>query len=214
MPMKKIKILIADDHPIVRAGFKQVISDMPDMLVADEAGNGQEVLNLIRKKDYDLVLLDISMPGRSGLEILKDLKSEKPKLPVLILSIYPEEQYAIRALRAGASGYMTKASAPNELILAIRKISEGGKYISASLAEKLAYYLDGDAAKPPHETLSDREYQVMLMIASGKTVTEIANELCLSVKTISTYRTHILEKMKMKNNAEITLYAVQNKLVG
>jgi len=212
--MKKIKILIADDHPIVRAGFKQAISDMPDMLVADEASNGQEVLQLIGKKDYDLVLLDISMPGRSGLEILKDLKSEKPKLPVLILSIYPEEQYAIRALRAGASGYMTKASAPNELILAIRKISEGGKYISASLAEKLAYYLDGDAAKPPHETLSDREYQVMLMIASGKTVTEIANELCLSVKTISTYRTHIREKMKMKNNAEITLYAVQNKLVG
>jgi two-component system, NarL family, invasion response regulator UvrY len=212
--MKKIKILIADDHPIVRAGFKQVISDMPDMLVADEAGNGQEVLNYIRKKDYDLVLLDISMPGRSGLEILKDLKSEKPKLPVLILSIYPEEQYAIRALRAGASGYMTKASAPNELIAAIRKISEGGKYISASLAEKLAYYLDGDASKPPHETLSDREYQVMLMIASGKTVTEIADELCLSVKTISTYRTHILDKMKMKNNAEMTLYAVQNKLVG
>jgi len=212
--MKKIKILIADDHPIVRAGFKQVISDMPDMLVADEAGNGQEVLNYIRKKDYDLVLLDISMPGRSGLEILKDLKSEKPKLPVLILSIYPEEQYAIRALRAGASGYMTKASAPNELIAAIRKISEGGKYISASLAEKLAYYLDGDASKPPHETLSDREYQVMLMIASGKTVTEIADELCLSVKTISTYRTHILDKMRMKNNAEITLYAVQNKLVG
>jgi two-component system, NarL family, invasion response regulator UvrY len=212
--MKKIKILIADDHPIVRAGFKQVISDMPDMLVADEAGNGQEVLNFIRKKDYDLVLLDISMPGRSGLEVLKDLKSEKPKLPVLILSIYPEEQYAIRALRAGASGYMTKASAPNELIAAIRKISEGGKYISASLAEKLTYYLDGDASKPPHETLSDREYQVMLMIASGKTVTEIADELCLSVKTISTYRTHILDKMKMKNNAEITLYAVQNKLVG
>ncbi len=212
--MKKIKILIADDHPIVRAGFKQVISDTPDMLVADEAGNGQEVLNLIGKKDYDLVLLDISMPGRSGLEILKDLKSEKPKLPVLILSIYPEEQYAVRALRAGASGYMTKASAANELIAAIRKISAGGKYISASLAEKLAFYLDGDATRPPHETLSDREYQVMLMIASGKTVTEIADELCLSVKTISTYRTHILEKMKMKNNAEITLYAVQNKLVG
>jgi two-component system invasion response regulator UvrY len=124
--MKKIRILIADDHPIVRAGFKQVISDMPDMLVADEAGNGQEALNYIRKKDYDLVLLDISMPGRSGLEVLKDLKSEKPKLPVLILSIYPEEQYAIRALRAGASGYMTKDSAPNELIAAIRKISEGG----------------------------------------------------------------------------------------
>jgi DNA-binding NarL/FixJ family response regulator len=212
--MKKIKILIADDHPIVRAGFKQVISDTPDMLVADEAGTGQEVLNYIRKKDYDCVLLDISMPGRSGLEILKDLKSEKPKLPVLILSIYPEEQYAIRALRAGAAGYMTKAGAPHELIAAIRKISEGGKYISESLAEKLTYYLDGDASRPPHETLSDREYQVMLMIASGKTVTQIAEELCLSVKTISTYRAHILEKMRMKNNAEITLYAVQNKLVG
>ena len=212
--MKKIKILIADDHPIVRAGFKQVIADTPDMIVADEAGNGQEVLNFIRKKDYDCVLLDISMPGRSGLEVLKDLKSEKPKLPVLILSIYPEEQYAIRALRAGAAGYMTKASAPHELIAAIRKISEGGKYISESLAEKLTYYLDGDASRPPHETLSDREYQVMLMIASGKTVTQVADELCLSVKTISTYRAHILEKMRMKNNAEMTLYAVQNKLVG
>ncbi len=212
--MKKISILIADDHPIVRAGFKLVISDTQDMTVADEAGNGQEVLNLIRKKDYDIVLLDISMPGRNGLEILKDLKTEKPKLPVMILSIYPEEQYAVRALRAGASGYMTKASAPNELIAAIRKISQGGKYISASLAEKLTEYLDEDAAKPLHEKLSDREYQVMLMIASGKTVSDIAAELCLSVKTISTYRSHIIDKMKMKNNAEITLYAVQNKLIG
>jgi len=194
--MKKISILIADDHPIVRAGFKLVISDTQDMTVADEAGNGQEVLNLIRKKDYDIVLLDISMPGRNGLEILKDLKTEKPKLPVMILSIYPEEQYAVRALRAGASGYMTKASAPNELIAAIRKISQGGKYISASLAEKLTEYLDEDAAKPLHEKLSDREYQVMLMIASGKTVSDIAAELCLSVKTISTYRSHIIDKMK------------------
>ncbi|MBP8979857.1 MAG: response regulator transcription factor [Syntrophobacterales bacterium] len=212
--MKKIRILIADDHPIVRAGFKLVISDTQDMTVADEAGNGQEVLNLIRKHDYDIVLLDISMPGRNGLEVLKDLKAEKPKLPVMILSIYPEEQYAVRALRAGASGYMTKASAPNELIAAIRKISQGGKYISASLAEKLTDYLDEDASKPLHEKLSDREYQVMLLIASGKTVSDIADELCLSVKTISTYRSHILEKMKLKNNAEITLYAVQNKLVG
>jgi DNA-binding NarL/FixJ family response regulator len=175
--MKKIKILIADDHPIVRAGFKQVIADTPDMIVADEAGNGQEVLNFIRKKDYDCVLLDISMPGRSGLEVLKDLKSEKPKLPVLILSIYPEEQYAIRALRAGAAGYMTKAGAPNELIAAIRKISEGGKYISSSLTEKLTDYLGGDASRPLHETLSDREYQVMLMIASGKPATGGANSL-------------------------------------
>ena len=212
--MKKIRILIADDHPIVRAGFKLVIWDTQDMTVADEAGNGQEVLNLIRKKDYDIVLLDISMPGRNGLEVLKDLKAEKPKMPVMILSIYPEEQYAVRALRAGASGYMTKASAPNELIAAIRKISQGGKYISASLAEKLTEYLDEDANKPLHEKLSDREYQVMLLIASGKTVSDIADELCLSVKTISTYRSHIIDKMRMKNNAEITLYAVQNKLIG
>ncbi len=212
--MSKIKILIADDHPIVREGFKQVLSDTTDMLVADEAGNGQEVLSLIRNNKYDVILLDISMPGRSGLEILKELRSEYPKLPVLIVSIYPEEQYAVRAFRAGASGYLTKASAPHELIEAIRKISKGGRYISSSLAEKLTYYLDIDAARPPHELLSDREYQVMLLIASGKTVTEIARELYLSVKTISTYRTHILEKMKMKNNAEITLYAVQNQLVG
>ncbi len=212
--MKKIKILIADDHPIVREGYKKILSDTEDMVVADEAENGQEVLEKTRKKEYDLILLDISMPGRSGLEILKELKNEKPKLQVLILSIYPEEQYAIRAFRAGASGYLTKASAPNELITAIRKIAQGGRYISSSLAEKLTYYLDVDAAKPLHETLSDREYQVMLMIASGKTVTEIAEELHLSVKTISTYRTHIIEKMKLKNNAEITLYAVQNKLVG
>jgi two-component system invasion response regulator UvrY len=145
---------------------------------------------------------------------LKELKNERPRLPVLILSIYPEEQYAVRAFRAGASGYLTKASAPNELMSAIRKISQGGRYISSSLAEQLTYYLDADAEKPLHETLSDREYQVMLMIASGKTVSEIAGELFLSVKTISTYRSHILEKMKMKNNAEITLYAVRNKLVG
>jgi two-component system invasion response regulator UvrY len=212
--MNKIRILIADDHPIVREGYKKILSDTPDMIVADEAENGQEVLNYIRKKNYDLILLDISMPGRSGLEILKELKNERPRLPVLILSIYPEEQYAVRAFRAGASGYLTKASAPNELISAIRKISQGGRYISSSLAEQLTYYLDADADKPLHETLSDREYQVMLMIASGKTVSEIAGELFLSVKTISTYRSHILEKMKMKNNAEITLYAVRNKLVG
>ena len=212
--MKKINILIADDHPIVRAGFKQVIADTEDMIVADEAENGQDVLTFIQKKDYDIILLDISMPGRNGLEILKDLKVEKPKTPVLILSIYPEEQYAIRALRAGASGYMTKASAPHELIAAIRKICQGGKYISASLAEKLTDYLDTDSTKPPHELLSDREHQVMLMIASGKTVSQIGDELCLSVKTISTYRSHILEKMKLKNNAEITLYAVKNQLIS
>jgi two-component system invasion response regulator UvrY len=211
--MKKIEILIADDHPIVREGFKQVISETDDMIVADEASNGQEVMALVRKREYDLILLDISMPGRSGLEVLKELKSEYQKLPVLILSIYPEEQYAVRAFRAGASGYLTKASAPNELISAIRKIVHGGRYVSESLAEKLTYYLDEDVSKPLHDLLSDREYQVMLMLGSGKTVKEVAEILFLSVKTISTYRSHILEKMKMKNNAEITLYVVKNKLI-
>jgi len=208
-----IKILIADDHPIVRQGFKQVLSETADLVVADEAGNGQEVLALVARKEYDVILLDISMPGKNGLEVLKELRITNTKIPVLILSIYPEEQYAIRALKAGASGYLTKASAPEELISAIRKVSRGGKYISSSLAEKIAYELDGDAEKAPHDTLSDREYQILLMIASGKTVSDIADEMCLSVKTVSTYRSRILEKMKMKNNAELTTYAIRNKLV-
>jgi len=212
--MKKIRILIADDHPIVREGYKKILMSQPDMDVTGEAGNGQEVLDLIQKKDFDLILLDISMPGRSGLEILKELKGQKPHLPVMILSIYPEEQYAVRAFRDGASGYLTKASTPKELISAIRKVSQGGRYVTEALAEKLTYFLHGDAEKAPHEKLSDREYQVMLLIASGKTVTQIAEELCLSVKTISTYRRHILEKMQFSTNAEITMYAIQNKLLG
>jgi len=212
--MKKIRILIADDHPIVREGYKKILMSQPDMDVTGEAGNGQEVLDLIQKKDFDLILLDISMPGRSGLEILKELKGQKPHLPVMILSIYPEEQYAVRAFRDGASGYLTKASTPKELISAIRKVSQGGRYVTEALAEKLTYFLHGDVDKAPHEKLSDREYQVMLLIASGKTVTQIAEELCLSVKTISTYRRHILEKMQFATNAEITMYAIQNKLLG
>jgi DNA-binding NarL/FixJ family response regulator len=161
-----------------------------------------------------MVLLDISMPGRSGLEILEDILNLKPKLPVLILSMHPEEQYAVRALRAGASGYLTKASAAHELIRAIRKVSQGGKYVTASLAEKLAMELDSKAEKQQHEKLSNREYQVMLMLASGKTVGEIAEELCLSVKTVSTYRTRIMEKMGMKKNAELTFYAMSNGLLS
>ncbi len=212
--MKKIRILIADDHPIVREGYKKILMSQPDMDVTGEAGNGQEVLDAIQKKDFDLILLDISMPGRSGLEILKELKGQKPHLPVMILSIYPEEQYAVRAFRDGASGYLTKASTPKELISAIRKVSQGGRYVTEALAEKLTYFLHGDVEKVPHEKLSDREYQVMLLIASGKTVTQIADELCLSVKTISTYRRHILEKMQFTTNAEITMYAIQNKLLG
>lgn len=208
-----IKILIADDHAIVREGLKQIIRETSDIVVADEASNGQEVLEKVWKNDYDVVLLDISMPGRSGLDILKQLKSQKPELPVLILTVHPEEQYAVRVLRAGASGYLTKESAPDELIKAIRKVSMGRKYVSSTLAEKLATEVDIISEKPLHQALSDREYEVMCMIASGKTVKEIAEELCLSIKTISTYRSRILEKMKMKSNAELIHYAIQNRLV-
>ena len=208
-----INILIADDHRIVREGLKQILAETPDMVVKDEANNAQEVLKKIWDNDYDVLLLDISMPGRSGLDILKQLKSDRPKLSVLVLSMYSEEQYALRALRAGASGYMTKESAPDELIEAIRKVSTGRKYISPSVAEKLAFSLESGDEKPPQETLSDREFQVMCMIASGKTIKAIADELSLSVKTVSTYRARILEKMRMKNNAELTHYAIQNKLV-
>jgi two-component system invasion response regulator UvrY len=208
-----IRIIIADDHPIVRAGMKQIISEASDMMVADEAADGHKLLNKVREEKFDVVILDITMPHMDGLDVLKQLKIEKPKLPVVILSIHPESQYALRVLKAGASGYVTKASAPDELINAIRKVHRGGKYISPSIAEKLAFQLDADFEEMPHEMLSDREYQVMCMLASGKTATEIAAELILSVKTVSTYRSRILEKMKMKNNAELMHYAIQNRLV-
>lgn len=207
-----IKILIADDHAIVRKGLKQILEEMPGKVASDEARNGQEVLQKIWDDNYDMVLLDISMPGSSGLDILKQLKSDRPDLKILILSMHPEEQYAIRALKAGASGYLTKESTPHELVKAIRKISAGKKYVSASLAETIASHLDVMSEKPLHEILSDREFEVMRKIASGKTVKEIAGELSLSVKTISTYRARILEKMKMKNNAQLTYYAIHNKL--
>lgn len=208
-----IKILIADDHAIVREGPKQIISETPDMAVVAEASNGEDVLEKVSANKYDVILLDISMPGRSGLDILRQLKIEKPKLPIMMLSVHPEEQYAVRALRAGASGYLTKESAPDELIAAIRKISQGRKYVSSSLAEKLAYELGIDVKKLRHEVLSDREFQVMCMFASGKTVKEIAAELSISIPTIRTYRIRILEKMKMKNIAEIIHYAVKQGLV-
>ncbi|HET6515175.1 MAG TPA: response regulator transcription factor [Thermodesulfovibrionales bacterium] len=207
------KILIADDHAIVRKGLKQILADIPDMVVVDEASNGYEALRKALRDDYDVILLDISMPGKSGLDVLKELRNERPKLPVLMLSMHPEEQYAVRVLRAGASGYLTKESAPDELIAAIRKVLQGKKYVSTSLAEKLVLDLEAASEKPLHETLSDREFQVMRMLASGKTVGEISIELSLSVKTISTYRSRILEKMKLKNNAELTHYAIQNRLV-
>lgn len=208
-----IKILIADDHVIIREGIKKIISDEIDMTVTAEAANGQEVLECVWAHNFDVILLDISMPGRSGLDILKQIKNDKPELPVLILSMHPEEQYAIRVFKAGASGYLTKESAPDELITAIRKVSSGRKYVTASLAEKLAFDLSSNIDKQLHETLSDREFQVICMIANGKTVKDIGEELSLSVKTISTYRTRILDKMKMKNNAQLTHYAIQNNLV-
>jgi len=208
-----LKILVVDDHTIVREGLKQILSGVPDIIVAGEASDGNQALKQVRNGDYDLLLLDIAMPGVSGLEVLKQLKTERPDLPILMLSIYPEEQYAVRTLKAGASGYLTKESAPEELIAAIRKVCTGGKYVTSSLAEKLAHYLKADFEKPAHEHLSDREYQVVLMIASGKTVSQIATELSLSVKTISTNRSRALTKMGMKTNAELTYYAIKHGLV-
>jgi two-component system invasion response regulator UvrY len=208
-----IRILIADDHSIIREGLKQIVSEVPDMVVADEASDGQELLSKVREEDFDVLVLDIHMPGPSGMELLRQLRGEKPKLPIVILSMYPEEQYAIRSLKAGASAYLTKGSAPDELIAAIRKVSLGGKYVTSSLAERLAHYLQVDSEKPLHEALSDREYQVLCMIASGKTVTQIGKELSLSVKTVSTYRSRVLTKMGMKSNAELTRYAIENRLV-
>ncbi len=208
-----IKILIADDHPIVRKGLKEILSEHPDMKVLGEAQNSREVLNFVRKEHWDVVVLDITMPGRDGLDVLKELKKKRPRLPVLILSIHPEEQYGVRALKAGASGYLTKESAPDRLVSAIRKILERGKYVSPGLAEKLAFDVEKDPQKLPHERLSDREYQVLGMIASGKTVGQIGGELSLSVKTISTYRSRILSKMGMKTNAELTHYVIRNKII-
>jgi len=210
---RMIKILIADDHTIVRKGLVQILADSPDPIMVDEASDGNDALAKAIASDYDLVLLDISMPGKGGLEVLKELKAHKPRLPVLILSMHPEEQYAVRALRSGASGYLTKGSAADELLNAIQKVLFGGKYVSSSLAEKLAGSLDENVEKPLHESLSNREFQVMRMIGAGMTATEIATEISLSVKTVSTFRTRILHKMRMKNNAELTYYVINNKLV-
>jgi len=208
-----IRILIADDHPIVRAGLRQIVIEAADMVVAAEASDGHEVLAQVRQADFDVLLLDLTIPGLSGLDVLKQVKIEKPNLRVLILSVHPEDQYAVRVLRAGAWGYVTKASAPEQLIAAIRKVHEGRRYVSPVLAEQLAEHLEPGAATMPHESLSDREYQVLCLLASGKTATEIADTLALSVKTVSTYRSRILEKMGMRSNAELTHYAIQNGLV-
>ena len=208
-----IKILIADDHTLFRKGLKHILSEYPDLVVTDEASNGQEVLDKIWHNDYDMVLLDITMPGMTGLDALKQLKNDKPKLPVLVLSMHPEEQYAVRVIRAGASGYLRKESAPDELITAIQKISGGRKYITSSLAERLADDMEPTAEKPLHDTLSDREFEVFRMIAAGKTIKQIAEALFLNARTISTYRSRILEKMQIKTNAELIHYAIKHQIL-
>lgn len=206
-------ILIADDHAVVRQGLRQIISNDPGLRVVGEATNGDEVLPMAQKLRPDAVVLDITMPGKNGLEVLTELKRKYPKLPVLILSMHPEDQLAIRLLKAGAAGYVTKESAPEELIGALRRVCGGGKYIGPLLAERLAAYIGEGQSKPPHENLSAREFQVLCMIAQGKTVSQISDDLGLSIKTVSTYRVRILEKMNMKSSAELTSYAIRHNLV-
>jgi two-component system invasion response regulator UvrY len=209
----QIKVLIADDHAIVREGLRQILADTKDIVVAGDAENGLDAIKLVRAADCQVLLLDISMPDRSGIEVLKQLRKECPQTAVLMLSMHREDQYAIRSLKAGAAGYLNKQSAPAELVNAIRQVAAGRKYVSAALAQELANQVNDDHETPLHETLSDREYQTMTMIASGKTVTDIANELLLSVKTISMYRARVLLKMKLRHNAELTHYAIRNHLV-
>jgi two-component system, NarL family, invasion response regulator UvrY len=207
-----IRVLITDDHPIVRRGLMQIVADEADMAVT-EAGTGSEALGLIDTEDFNLVLLDLSMPGLSGLEVLSQIRTRRPQLPVLVLSGHAEAEFAVRIIKAGASGYLNKHLAPEELVTAIRRVMSGRKYIGAAVAELIADSLGKDDI-PRHASLSDREFQVMLLIAAGKTVSEIAQELALSVKTVSTYRTRILEKMNLKNNAELMRYVVENKIPG
>ena len=209
-----MRVLIVDDHAIVRRGLRDLLSDEFHGAAFGEASNAEQALEQLRKKGWDVALLDVTLPKKSGLDLLKELKAARPKLPVLVLSVHPEDQFALRALKAGAEGYMTKDSAPEELVHAVRKILAGGRYVSPTLAEKLALSVRKDFTRTPHETLSDREHEVMCRIASGKTVTEIAGELSLSIKTISTYRARILEKLGVRNSAEITRYAIRNGLVS
>ncbi len=207
-----IRVLIADDHAILRRGLKEILVREIKGTVCEEAQNAQEALSLVQSHDWDLVILDVTMPGRSGLDVLRDLKRMQPKVPVLVLSMHPEDQYATRVLKAGASGYMNKESAPEELIKAIRKVTAGGRYVSPALAEKLALDLSAEAEQPLHQRLSDRELEVLRMIGLGKTISQIAEELHLSVTTVSTYRARILEKMSLTTTAELMHYALRNQL--
>jgi DNA-binding NarL/FixJ family response regulator len=208
-----MKVLIADDHAVVRRGLRQILEAEPDLEVAGEATSGAEVMEALRIQRYDVAVLDITMPGRGGLDILHDIRQNFPELRVLILSMHPEERYALRVLKAGAAGYLTKESAADELITALRKVAAGGKYVSPTLAERLADEIGVGIDQPPHERLSDREHQILCMIASGMTITGIASELQLGTNTVSTYRARLLGKLKLANNAEITHYAIRNRLV-
>ncbi len=207
------RILIADDHAIVRHGLKQILEESGEMSVVAEAANGVDAMHKIREIDCDVVLLDISMPGKNGIEVLKQIREEKPKLPVLILSIYPEDQYAVRLIKAGASGYITKESAPEVVVEAVRRVASGKKYISQTVAEILANQISTPNERLPHEGLSNREYQIFLLLAAAKTVSEIADTLSLSVKTVSTHRSRLLKKMPLRNNSEIMHYAIENHLL-
>jgi two-component system, NarL family, invasion response regulator UvrY len=207
-----IKVIVVDDHPVVRRGLKQIIEDEPDMEVAGEAKNAGECFSLVRRTDCTLVLLDITLPDGNGFDVLKQLKYEHPGLPVLILSIHPEEVYGLRLIKSGASGYLMKEGAPDELIKAIRKVNAGGKYVSASLAEKLVSR-PGASDQPPHENLSNREFQILCMIARGKSLKSIADELCVGEKTVSTYRSRIMDKMKLSTNYDLICYAAEHHLV-
>jgi DNA-binding NarL/FixJ family response regulator len=208
-----LNILIVDDHAIVRRGLKQILEGEKDLATVSEAKDGHEALQMTRDQAWDLVILDINLPGQSGLDVLIELRHLNPKLPVLIMSMYSEDQYAVQAFKAGAVGYLNKQSAPEELVIAIKKISAGGKYVSASMAELLAANMNTQHEKTAQEILSNREYQVLILIASGKTVSEIAATMSLSVKTISTFRTRVLTKMNLKSNAELTYYAIHHGLI-
>jgi DNA-binding NarL/FixJ family response regulator len=208
-----IKVLVADDHAVVRRGLREILSENADILVGGEASTLPEVRQRVLTERWDVIVLDVNMPGGSGIEVIGELRRQSPSSKILILTMYPEDQYAVRAIRAGAAGFLTKESAPDKLVEAVRKVAAGGKYVSPELAETLASVVAGDGGGAPHERLSDREFEVFRMLASGRTVSQIADDLNLSVKTVSTHRTRILRKMEMKTNAELTHYAVRNHLV-
>ena len=214
MIQEKIRVLIADDHPVVRRGLRQLLEEAGDIVVGGEAGSAAETLDQVRQNRWDVLVLDLDLPDRSGLEVMRDVKLAQENLPILFLTVASEDQFAIRALRGGAAGYMTKKTAPEELVVAVRKVVAGGRYVTPAVAERIALHLDKDVQNPVHESLSHREYEVFQMLASGRTATQVAEALHLSVKTVSTYRSRVLEKMSLSTNAELTVYAVRNGIVS